>query len=162
MHPKRSKAVFILKKNFALKRVLSTVCAIFLCLASPIPAAAIDLGDILKGGALIVGGGALVKAIAGPIDEFINTVTFNKGAKYQGHTRVVPIVSMGDGAHIGAAQVGGTAKASVDKTQAVAQLEVSFKGIRVKVLIPIDSLNPLKQFRRVQGVGVTAIIDVKI
>jgi hypothetical protein len=152
----------MMEKNFALKRALAAVCALLICMVSPVPATAVNLGDVLKGGALIVGGGALVKAIAGPIDEFINTVTFNKGAKYQGHTKVVPIVSMGDGAHIGAAQVGGTSKASVDKTQAVGQLEVSFKGIRVKVLIPIDALNPLKQFRRVQGVGVTAIIDVKI
>ncbi|MDR1977677.1 MAG: hypothetical protein LBQ42_02975 [Synergistaceae bacterium] len=145
-----------------MKRGISVICGIFFCLASPAPARALDLGDILKGGALIVGGGALVKAIAGPINEFINTVTFNKGAKYQGYTKVVPIVSMGDGTHIGAVQVGGTSKDSVEKTQAVGQLEASFKGVRVKVLIPIDSLNPLQQFRRVQGVGVTAIIDVKI
>ena len=50
----------------------------------------------------------------------------------------------------------------MENTQAVAQLEVDFKGVRVKVLIPIDSLNPVERFRRVQGVGVTAIIDVKI
>ena len=131
-------------------------------LACPAPAGAIDLKDILKEGALIIGGGALVKTIAGPLNDFINTVTLNKGAQFQGHTKVVPIVSMGDGTHIGAAQVGGTSKASVDETQAVAQLETSFQGVRVKVLIPIDSLNPLQQFRRVQGIGVTAIIDVKI
>jgi len=131
-------------------------------LAYPAPAAALDLKDIIKGGALIIGGGAVVKAIAKPIDDFINTVTLNRGAKFQGYTKVVPIVSMGDGTHIGAAQVGGTSEGSVKETQAVAQLEVSFQGIRVKVLIPIDSLNPLQQFRRVQGVGVTAIIDVKI
>lgn len=131
-------------------------------LASRIPASAIDLGDILKEGAIIVGGGALVTAVAGPINDFINTVTFNRGVKADGFTKVVPIVSLGNGAHIGAAQVGGTSKASVDKTQAVAQLETDFKGIRVKVLIPIDSVNPLKQFKRVQGIGVTAIIDAKI
>ena len=131
-------------------------------LACPTPAGAIDLKDILKEGALIVGGGALVKTIAGPLNDFINTVTLNRGAQFQGYTKVVPIVSMGDGTHIGAAQVGGTSKASVDETQAVAQLEASFQGIRAKILIPIDSLNPLQQFRRVQGIGVTAIIDVKI
>lgn len=109
-----------------------------------------------------MGGGAVVTAIAGPINDFINTVTLNKGAKFQGHTKVVPIVSFGSGTHIGAAQVGGQVKSAVQKTQAVAQLEVDFKGVRAKVLIPIDSINPVKQFRRVQGVGVTAIIDVKI
>lgn len=145
-----------------MKRSVSVLLIALLCLASPGTAGAIDLGDILKKGALIVGGGAVVKAIAGPVDEFINTVTFNKGAKLEGHTKVVPIVSMGDGTHIGAAQVGGNSKAAVEKTQAVAQIEASFKGIRIKILVPIDSLNPLQQFRRVQGVGVTAIIDVKI
>jgi hypothetical protein len=45
---------------------------------------------------------------------------------------------------------------------AVAQLEGDFQKIRARALIPIDSENPIKQFRRVQGVGVTAIIDVKL
>jgi hypothetical protein len=133
-----------------------------LCFHAPTIAEAIDVKDILKKGALVVGGGAVVTAIAGPINEFINTVTLNRGAKLQGATKVVPIVSVGDATHIGAAQVGGASKAAVDKTQAVAQIETSFKGIRIKILVPIDSLNPLKQFRRVQGVGVTAIIDAKI
>lgn len=148
-----------------MKRVKCIAVAVVLALCalvSRVPANAIDLGDILKEGAIIVGGGALVTAVAGPINDFINTVTLNKGIKANGFTKVVPIVSMGNGAHIGAAQVGGNSKASVDSTQAVAQLETDFKGIRVKVLIPIDSLNPLKQFKRVQGIGVTAIIDVKI
>ena len=126
------------------------------------PAMGIGLKDIVNGGALILGGGAVVQAIAGPINDFINTITLNRGAQYQGHTKVVPIVSMGNGTHIGAAQIGGTSRESVEQTQAVAQLEVSFQGLRTKVLIPIDSVNPLQQFRRVQGIGVTAIIDVKI
>ncbi len=136
--------------------------AVVLIACSALPAAAVDLGDVLKGGALILGGGALVKALGPQLNEFINTITFNKGAKYEGHTKVVPIVSIGTGAHIGAAQVGGTNKSSVDQTQAVAQLEGEFNRIRARALIPIDSVNPLKQFRRVQGVGVTAIIDVEL
>lgn len=142
-----------------------TAAAAFLALtflSVPFPASALDLGDLLKKGALIVGGGAVVTAIAGPINDFINTVTFNKGAKFQGHTKVVPIVSFGSGTHIGAAQVGGQSKSAVEKTQAVAQLEADFKGVRAKILVPIDSLNPVERFRRVQGVGVTAVIDVKI
>ena len=144
------------------KHIAVIIVIAFACLVSRMPASAIDLGDILKDGAIIIGGGAVVTAIAGPINDFINTVTLNKGVKADGHTKVVPIVSLGNGAHIGAAQVGGNSKASVDQTKAVAQLETDFKGIRIKVLIPIDSVNPLKQFKRVQGIGVTAIIDVKI
>lgn len=149
-----------------MKRSLARTAAVWLCsltvLGAPFPASALDLGDLLKKGALIVGGGAAVTAIAGPINDFINTVTFNKGAKFQGHTKVVPIVSLGSGTHIGAAQVGGQSQSAVDNTKAVAQLEADFKGIRAKILIPIDSINPVERFRRVQGVGVTAIIDVKI
>lgn len=130
--------------------------------AVPTSATALDLGDILKKGALIVGGGALVKALAEPLDDFINTVTFNRNAKFQGYTKVVPIVSIGDGIHIGAAQVGGQAKSAVERTQAAAQLEAEFKGVRVRILIPIDSINPIERFNRVQGVGVTAMIDADI
>ena len=149
-----------MKRSFARAVVAGLSALTVLC--SSLPASAIDIGDILKKGALIVGGGAVVTAIAGPINDFINTVTLNKGAKFQGHTKVVPIVSFGSGTHIGAAQVGGQSKSAVENTQAVAQLEVDFKGVRVKVLVPIDSINPVERFRRVQGVGVTAIIDVKI
>jgi len=136
--------------------------AVLASLAYPAPACAINLRDVIRGGAAVIGGGALVTAIAGPINDFINTATLNRGAQFQGYTKVVPIVSMGDGLRVGAAQVGGTTRAAVDETQAVAQLELTFQGIRISVLIPIDSLNPLQQFRRVQGVGVTAIIDVRI
>ena len=150
-----------------MKRMKAFIAAlVFLAFLAPLmcpaPARAIDLKDIIKDGAIIIGGGAVVKAIAKPLDDFINTVTLNRGAQFQGYTKVVPIVSMGDGTHIGAAQVGGTSAESVAETQAVAQLETSFQSIRIRVLIPIDSLNPLQQFRRVQGVGVTAIIDVRI
>jgi len=138
------------------------VLAFLAALAYPAPASAVSLRDVIRGGAGVIGGGALVTAIAGPINEFINTVTLNRGVQFQGYTKVVPIVSMGDGLRIGAAQVGGTTRSAVDATRAVAQLELTFQGIRISVLIPIDSLNPLQQFRRVQGVGVTAIIDVQL
>ena len=41
-------------------------------------------------------------------------------------------------------------------------MEASFKSVaRVKGLVPIDSKNPLGA-NRIQGVGVSAIIDLKI
>jgi hypothetical protein len=122
-------------------------------------AAAVDLKDLLG----VVGGGFLVSAIAGPLNDFINTVTFNKGAKVEGHTKVVPIVSLGTGTRIGAAQVAGPRGDAVESTKAVAQIETSFKDrFRVEILVPIDSENPLQRFRRVQGVGVSAVIDYKL
>lgn len=143
------------------KRSAAVIAAAAIAISST-AASAIDLGDVLKGGAMILGGGAVVKALGPQLDSFINTITLNKGAEYKGFTKVVPIVSLGSGAHIGAAQVGGTTKADVDRTQAVAQLEGEWSSIRARALIPIDSLNPIQQFRRVQGVGVTAIIDVEL
>ena len=128
-----------------------------------VPAAkALDLGDILKKGAIGVAGGWLVTAISPQMNDFINTITFNKGVKYEGYTKVVPIVSIGDGTRIGAAQVGATTKDAIDRTKAVAQLEGEFSSVRATALIPIDSLNPIQRFRRVKGVGVTAIINVRL
>ncbi|HPI97319.1 MAG TPA: hypothetical protein PLV56_01145 [Synergistales bacterium] len=122
-------------------------------------AMAVDLSDLIG----VVGGGFLVSAVAGPLNDFINTITFNKGAKVEGHTKVVPIVSFGTGTRIGAAQVAGPRGDAVESTKAVAQLEATFQDrLRVKVLVPIDSENPLQRFKRVQGVGVSAIIDVRL
>lgn len=56
------------------------VCSMFF--AAPLAYASI--GDILKEGALIFGGGALVKAIGPQLNDFINTLTFNKGVKFNG------------------------------------------------------------------------------
>ena len=120
---------------------------------------AFNLGDLIG----VIGGGFVVSAIAGPINDFINTITPNRGAKVEGHTKVVPIVSIGSGTHIGAAQVAGPRGDAITSTKAVAQIEATFMDrLRVKILVPIDSENPVQRFRRVQGVGVSAIIDVKL
>ncbi len=141
-----------------------TIAALLLAVSVFVAVPPVQAGvtDILKDAAIVFGGGALVKTFATQINDFINTLTFNKGVGYEGYTKVVPIVSIGTGTRIGAAQVGGVTKAAVDRTKAVGQLEGEFSRVRAKALIPIDSENPLKQFKRVQGVGVTAIIDVKL
>ena len=147
------------------KKINNAVAAALICtvMIFSVPAArALDLGDILKKGAIGVAGGWLVTAISPQMNDFINTITFNKGVKYEGYTKVVPIVSIGDGARIGAAQVGATTKDAIDRTTAVAQLEGEFSSVRATALIPIDSLNPIQRFRRVKGVGVTAIINVRL
>ena len=78
---------------------------------------------------------------------------------------MVPILTvgvLGNSGYIGAAQVMGP-QALVDKVQAVVEVEAGFNGnmFRVKGLIPIDSKIPVK-FTRVSGVGVSAVIDVRI
>lgn len=89
-------------------------------------------------------------------------MTFNKNAKYNGYTKVVPIVSFGNGTRIGAAQVGSQKAGELDKVKAVGRLDGEFNRIGLAAFVPIDSLNPLQGFKRVHGAGVTAIIDVKI
>lgn len=123
------------------------------------PARAIDLGGVLGG----LAGGFVVEKLAGPINKFINTVTFNRGIGSEKYTKVVPILSMGTGSRIGAAQVSGPHLDGVNRCKAVVQLEADFKDrIRAKILVPIDKINVTKGFKRVHGVGVSAIIDVRL
>jgi opacity protein-like surface antigen len=132
-----------------------------LCMASvaAVPVTqAFGLGDILKVGGISI----LIDKFAGQLNGFINTLTFKHGVGSDFATKVVPILSFGSGGYIGAAQVIGT-QDLIDRTQAVVQIEGEFSGntFRIKALIPIDSKNPVN-FSRVNGVGVSAIIDVKI
>lgn len=119
---------------------------------------AFGFGDILKVGGVAI----LVDQFAGPLNSFINTLTFNHGASSDYATKVVPIISFGNGGYIGAAQVSGT-QDQIDQTKAVIEIEGDFSGgrFRVKALVPIDSKNPVN-FSRVNGVGVSAVIDVRI
>ncbi|MEG6585057.1 hypothetical protein [Dendrosporobacter sp. 1207_IL3150] len=140
-------------------RLIISMLLVCLITITAVPATqAISLKDILKVGGI----GFLVDKFAKPLNDFINTLTFKHGGSHDYATKVVPILSFGNGSHIGAAQVIGE-RSLVDRTEAVIQLEDDFSGnrFRVKALIPIDSKNPIN-FSRVQGVGVSAIIDVKI
>lgn len=119
---------------------------------------AIDFGDIFKVGGISF----LIDRFSTPLNKFINTLTFKHGAGNDYATKVVPILSFGSKGYIGAAQITGSQEL-VDRTKAVLQIEGNFNGnsFRVKALVPIDSTNPTN-FSRVQGVGVSAIIDIKI
>lgn len=119
---------------------------------------AIDLGDIIKGGAMAL----LIKQFDSQLNSFINTLLLNHKAENKNETKVVPIISFGKGGYLGAAQVIGQ-KSDVKQVDAVMQVEADFSGrkFRVKALIPVDSMNPTK-ISRVYGVGVSAVIDVKL
>lgn len=132
-------------------------------------APAMAQGNILNQVLEVFGIGLVVKTLAPQINDFINTLMLNNRAENREKTKVVPILSVGvgisspGGAYIGAAQVSGPEEA-VATVQAVAQIEATFSNtVRVKALVPIDSLTPLPgSFHRVYGVGVTALIDVRI
>ncbi|HLB36405.1 MAG TPA: hypothetical protein VJL31_07535 [Gemmatimonadales bacterium] len=115
-----------------------------------------------------LGVGVAVKTFAPQINTFINNLLQARDAGTKETTKVVPILSISIGigapgrATVGAAQVAGPKKA-VDKVQAVAAIDANFSGVwQIKALIPVDSLEPWKHLRRVVGVGVSAIIDVRI
>ncbi len=144
-------------------RFVAMLLAAVLVASAPFYAAAqnIDVISIIK----VFGIGYAVTQFAGPLNDFINALLNNKGVKVTERTKVVPVLSIGIGSssYIGAAQVSGPKKA-MDKVKAVGQLEGDFNQVfRVKALVPIDSLNPITDgIRRVPGVGVTAIIDIRI
>jgi hypothetical protein len=145
------------------RRVAIAISAAALLLAGVCSnASAFNLGSVL-GGAVKVGGiGVLVDKYGSSINSVINSVMMKNGAGTNYATKVVPIVSIGNSGYIGAAQVIGPEE-QVEKVKAVGQLEVSWndKLFRIKGLIPMNSKNPTS-FSRVQGVGVSAVIDVRI
>jgi len=117
----------------------------------------IDIGDLLK-----IGGIALVVDRFGPeIDKAVDDLQ-GFTPEQAAMTKVVPIISAGSGTHVGAAQVMGPA-AQVSKVRAVAQVEGKALGgaIRIRALIPVSTTS-VTDIRRVDGVGVSAILDVKI
>lgn len=141
------------------KTIISSLLIFCLLSVAAIPATqAFGLGDILKVGGMAI----IIDKFAGPLNSFINTITFKHGGDHTYATKVVPILTFGSGGYVGAAQVMGPQE-MVDQVKAVIQVEGDFNGqqFRVKALIPIDSKNPTN-FSRVQGAGVSAIIDVRI
>ena len=123
-----------------------------------------DVGTIVK----TLGIGVAVKMFAPQLNTFINNLLQARDVQTNQTTKVVPILSLSIGigtpsrATIGAAQVAGS-RAAVEKVQAVASLDGNFSNVfQVKALVPVDSLEPWKQLRRVPGVGVSAIIDLRI
>lgn len=142
------------------KQALSWVVTMALLVITVIPAAyaAIDITSAIK----LFGVAYVVDLFQTQLNDFINGITMNNGLRVSDSTKVVPILSAGTGAYIGAAQVSGP-YSQVAKVQAVAQLEGEFfNSIRAKVLIPLDNKNPLQGLRRVDQVGVSAIIDISI
>ncbi len=76
--------------------------------------------------------------------------------------KIVPILSVLEGVRIGAARVSGPAS-KVREVKAVAQLETHFSEyLEIDVYVPITTETPGKTLDRVQGVGVSALGDLKL
>jgi len=139
-----------------IKRYKVLVVAIGLAAVSA-AALAIDLGDVLK----VAGIGALVSEFRGPLNKTINDALKENDAEVMGATKVVPIISVGRGMFIGAAQVVGVPDA-VKKVQAVAQVEIAAGDAKLQAYIPVSTKTPGKNPQRVQNVGVSALIDIRV
>ncbi|MHB9134397.1 MAG: hypothetical protein ACYDBB_25275 [Armatimonadota bacterium] len=121
------------------------------------PARAVDIGDILKIGGIVL----VVSTFGDQINSFINNLLGQREAASVGATKVVPIFSVGQGAYVGAAQVVGV-PSNVQRVQGVAALDVTLGNISGTGLVPISTRTPGRTIDRVGGVGISAIIDFHI
>ncbi|MGI8923880.1 MAG: hypothetical protein ACR2HJ_07570 [Fimbriimonadales bacterium] len=118
-------------------------------------------GDVITDLIKIGGIGLVVDRFGPEINKAFNAVQgFTESESTM--TKVVPILSVGQGKFIGAVQVMGP-RTLVQKVKAVAQLETKFAGtIRLKAMIPVESKKVTQDIRRVPGVGVSGIVDLKL
>jgi len=118
------------------------------------------IGELIK----VVGVAAAVHQFAPQINRAINGLTQHHDTDLE-YTKVVPIVTAGINSRkaVGAAQVMGP-KSKVDKVQAVAQLEQDILGneVRIRAMIPISTQNVISDIKKVDGVSVTGIVDLKV
>jgi hypothetical protein len=125
-------------------------------------ASAFQLKEAIK----IFGVAAAVREFDNDINKAFNNLTDHKNTETE-YTKVVPIYTIGISSRtaVGAAQVMGT-KANVDKVKAVAspQAELLGREIKVRALIPVNDINikDPKNIERVDGVGVSGIVDLKL
>lgn len=120
-------------------------------------AQAIDLGDILKVGGVVW----LVSQYDDEIDSFLTKALDERDAAAMGATKVVPILSLGRGGYIGAAQVVGNPE-NVQRVKAVFQVEGRFGGVRAQMLLPTTTDRVSGNPDRAKGVGVSAVIEFEI
>ncbi len=144
------------RKRKRLLSVFALLFPLFLALLVPTVSHGVNLGDILKGGGIAV----IVKNYGDEINKAINTLLQNKKIEVKEATKVVPIISGGKGFYSGAAQVTGP-KELVEKVKVVAQVESTVGDARIKLLVPI-SARKFSDAARVKGVGVSALIDLKV
>jgi hypothetical protein len=139
------------------RRVVATVVLVCLLGIGLLAGAAhaIDLGNILKVSGVVF----LVNQYGGQIDSFITSALGERNAAVQGATKVVPILSLGSGGYIGAAQVVGNPD-NVKKVKAVVQVEGNFGSVRAQVLLPTETEGGSPE--RAKGVGVSAVIEFRI
>lgn len=117
-----------------------------------------ELGKTVKTGGIVW----LVDRYGNELNNFINKLTVKYAVSEEYATKVVPIIAAGTKGYVGAAQISGP-RSLVEKCKGALAIEGDFmnRTFRVQALIPVDSIDP-SHCTRVQGVGVSAKIDVAI
>jgi hypothetical protein len=132
-------------------------------LLGQVPAVHAQLDKTIKGTLILLA----VDRYGKDINKFVNDVTRTQDIGDEAVTRVVPILTVGNGTYAGAAQVNGPRRL-VDTVKAVAQMEgekrIIQPTVRVRGLIPVSdrAVKSLESLKRVPGVGVTATLEVKL
>jgi hypothetical protein len=140
------------------RRLIAIAVAVIMLATVSTAAVALDIGSLIK----IFGIGYVVKQFSGQIDSFINKTLGEREAAIRGATKVVPILSVGGGGFIGAAQIVGV-PSKVDSVKAVAQVEAKFMDrFRMRVLLPVTTETVSGSPKGVSGVGVSAVLDFGI
>lgn len=147
-----------MKKILSNKRAILALVALLTLSAGVV--AQFRINDVIK----TLGVGAAVRQFGGEINRAFNRLTGHQDTP-EVTTKVVPILSVaiirGDNA-VGAAQVSGP-KHLVNQVEAVAQPETNIFGeIRIRAFIPVSSRNVIQDLRRVEGVAVTGIVDLRL
>ncbi len=134
--------------------------ALVLCGLAVTAFAADDFMALVK----IVGVGAAVSTFAPQLNNSINKLA-NHHDTSSDWTKVVPIISAGINSRkaIGAAQVMGP-RTQVEKVKAVAQIEQDLFGkeVKIRAMIPIETKDVVQDIKKVEGVAVSGIVDLKL
>lgn len=115
-----------------------------------------DAKALLKGVGIV----ALIKQFGPALNDAANKALRDKSVPNVEETKVVPILTIGDGLDAGACQVTGP-KEKVDQVKMVYAIESTLdKGEKfyIQGLVPSSSTNPAK-INRVYGVGVVSMIS---
>lgn len=145
--------------NLRMRNALLCAGGVALGAAALTPPATAQLDKILKGAAIVV----VIDKFGGQINSAMNKLVGDPSREAGSKTKVVPIVSAGQGASAGAAQVSGPSGA-VDMVKAVAQVEGNVRigaSLRLKALVPVSNKSATN-IKRVYGVGITGLIDTKL
>lgn len=121
-----------------------------------------NIKDDLKSAAKAAGIVYLIKQFGPQLNEVANKALADKSVPNVEATKVVPILTVGDGIDAGACQITGP-KEKVDQVKMVYAIHSSLdKGKKFEIdgLVPSTSINPTK-IDRVYGVGVVSMITYK-